>query len=113
MRRRTAVQRIAKETRPYRHTLEALIDVVRSDDEQRLREVLDFLKSLPTTEDAAALLKDNLVADPSLTKLSVTPASSSSAALAEQSQDGPSSFSFPSSPVSDDPLSLRVTKTAW
>ena len=56
MRRRIAIQRVARETKPYQTTLESLIELIRDDDKGRFTEVVEFLKSRDSLETAATAL---------------------------------------------------------
>ena len=56
MRRRIAIQRVARETKPYQTTLENLIEIIRDDDKGRLTDVVQFLRSTDSLETAATAL---------------------------------------------------------
>ena len=68
LRRRTAIQRIAKESTPYQHTLEKILEWARDNDTTRLQEFVAYAKSMPSTESAAFALKENLESGRTLTE---------------------------------------------
>ena len=97
LRRRNAVERIVRKSRPSQDTFEAFLDVVRGDDTEKLKNVLELVKGSSSTEFAAAALKDNLTVR---YNISSTPNASSSAGLTETADEGNNFFgSITSSPV--------------
>ena len=61
MRRRSSIRRTYGESTPFLQTLEAFVDAIRNRDPQNLNEVLEFVKTRNSSEEAVAALKESLI----------------------------------------------------
>ena len=68
MRRRTAIQRITKESTPDQQTLEKILEWARENDPKHLQDFVAYAKSMPSAESAVVALNGNLESGHSLTE---------------------------------------------
>ena len=97
MRRRSSLRRTLGESTPFLQTLEAIVDAIRNRDPQSLNEVLDFVKTKESSQEAIAALRDCLIDGRILLNNSTASTNTSSSAV-EDSLSGKATESRSPSP---------------